>query len=421
VSKHGLSPNSNVDAAVAVAGILKKTEGRRRLFFPAGTYTLKTALEIHQGDIWLDGAGDDTKFVLDFPETEGMNGITFAGGEDEPLELAKLPKRGDATVELAGSHDLKVGELVRVHHPVQDNRKLGFPRGQLSWITAIDGKTVTPDLKIGADFADPARITRIRPLRNVRLTNFSLTRLRRGGFGDNNILLQFCANLEVRNVTSSKATTHCISIRSCRDTLVTGCTVHDSHGGKGWTGYGVTVEHSTAVNVVNCHGYNLRHHFELAWGTSYSVMAYNTTKPTYDYCDFGSHHADLGYCNLFEGNQGQDVVLDWGESIWNAYTFFYRNQASRRLGSFRPKRSQHWYPVYIGNEVTATDRSSVAGIGTQGVREAYIGANLIKGEMKWGDVPEGSRLPPSLFLSTKPGYLKDKKWPLFGPPVAPRK
>jgi hypothetical protein len=142
------------------------------------------------------------------------------------------------------------------------------------------------------------------------------------------------------------------------------------------------------------------------------VAAYNVAEPDYDYCDIGSHHGDLGYCNLFEGNKGQDAVLDWGESRWNAYTFFYRNHATRRVGSYRPKRAVRWYPVMIGNETSA--------IVTQGAREPYVGANLVKGELQWADVPEGSRLPPSLFLVAKPAYLRGKDWPLFGPPVGRR-
>jgi len=412
VSQHGLKPDSDVDAAEVVARILEDTEGRRRLFFPAGTYTLKTGLEITEGDIWLDGAGKETKFVLDFPENTHVNGIVFSGSADEPVALAKIPKRGEPSVELAEPLNLKAGQLVRVYHDVKDNRRLGFPRGQLCRITGVDGKTVKLDLKIGADFSGEPKLSLMRPLMNVRLTNFSLTRLRRGKMGDNNIALHACANAEVSHVISSKATTHCIAIRSCHETIVSDCRVHEYQGGGGWNGYGVTVEHSTAVNVVNNHAFGLRHHFELAWGTSYSVLAYNTAEGPYDYCDIGSHHADLGYCNLFEGNKGQDVVLDWGESSWNAYTFFYRNQASRRIGSYRPKRARHWFPVYIG-----TDPINMPRVGTQGAKEAYIGANVVNGEMQWGDVPEGSRLPPSLYLTEMPEYLKGDKWPLYGPPV----
>ena len=49
-------------------------------------------------------------------------------------------------------------------------------------------------------------------------------------------------------------------------------------------------------------------------------------------------------------------------------------------------------------------------VGTQAMKEPYIGANLVKGKMQWGMVDEGSRLPASLFLSSQPAYLKGKKW-----------
>jgi hypothetical protein len=210
-------------------------------------------------------------------------------------------------------------------------------------------------------------------------------------------------------VVSSKATTHCLAVRNSRDAIVSGCTVHEYQGGKGWNGYGVTVERSTAVNVVNNHAYHLRHHFELAWGTSYSVMAYNTAEAPYDYCDIGSHHGDLGYCNLFEGNEGSELSFDYGESNWNAYNFFYRNRAKKQVGSFRAKRATRHYLAVIANETPM--------VGMHKVKNPYVGANIIKGDMQWGDMPEGSRLPASLFLDAKPDYLGDKPWPLFGPPV----
>jgi hypothetical protein len=79
VSEHELEPDTDVDAAVAIAKIIADTEGRRRLFFPAGTYTLKSSLWIRVGDIWLDGEGKETRFVLDFEEGKEYNGIIFKG------------------------------------------------------------------------------------------------------------------------------------------------------------------------------------------------------------------------------------------------------------------------------------------------------------------------------------------------------
>lgn len=409
VTKHGLKPNTDVDAAEVVRKILADTKGRRRLFFPAGTYVLKSPLFILEGDIWLDGAGKKTRFVLDFEEGKEYNCIFFKGDADEPLALAGTPKRGDSSVELMEKTDLKVGDLVRVYHNVKDNRGYGFPRGQICWVTGVQDKTVTLDLKVGADLEGACFLRRIRPLRNVRCTNFSMMRKRRGPMGDHNLQLEYCANAEVRNVESSHATTYCIRLVGCRDAIVTECVVHDYWVKKGYNGYGIHAEQSSGVNIVANRGYNLRHHFELSWGTSYSVAAYNVADPDYNYCDVGGHHGDLGYCNLFEGNKGSEVTFDWGESSWNAYNFFYRNHASSRVGSYRPKRAKRWYLVIIGNETSE--------IVTQATRHPYVGANIVKGQVQWGDVPQEGRLPPSLFLDEKPAYLKGQQWPLFGPPV----
>ena len=409
VSEHGLKPDTDVDAAVAIAKIIADTEGRRRLFFPAGTYTLKSSLRIRVGDIWLDGEGKETRFVLDFEEGKEYNGIIFKGYIEDPVSLAGAPKRGDESVHLTQVTDLKVGELVQVYHDVKENRGYGFPRGQMSWITALDGKTATLDLKIGADLSGDCKLRRINALRNVRCTNFAITRKRKGPMGDQNLLLEYCANAEIRNVESSYATTYCIRMIACRDVLVTGCVVHDYWTKKGHNGYGIHAEKSSGINIVANRAYNLRHHYELSWGTSYSVLAYNVAEPAFDYCDVGSHHGDIGYCNLFEGNKCSEATFDYGESNWNAYNFFYRNQAARQVGSFRPKRSKRYYMAIVANETP--------GIGTQSVVEPYVAANIVKGEIQWGDLSEGSHLPASLFLKEKPDYLEDQAWPLFGPPV----
>jgi len=419
VTKHGLKPYDAskpipadaVDAAEAIRKILSETEGqgRRRLYFPAGNYVIKSSLILREGELWFDGDGTNTTFHCDFPEGQNYNHIYFKGHVEEPVALVGVPKRGDATVELAEAMDLKVGDLVRVFHAVKDNRGYPIRRGQICWVTAVDGKTVTLDLKIGADMQGECKLERIQPLRNLRFTNFHITRMRRGVLGDHSLRVELAANAEIRNVRASRATTFNILVVSSRDVIVTECLTHDYWTKKGHNGYGVTVEHGTGVNVVNNRAFNLRHHYELAWGTSYSVIAYNVAEPTYDYTDVGSHHGDLGYCNLFEGNQSQDVSFDWGESSWNAYNFFYRNRASRRVGSFRPKRSVRPYLVIIGNETPQ--------IGLEKTRNPYVGANIVNGNIQWGDVPEGSRLPASLFLREKPAYLGDRPWPLFGPTI----
>jgi len=417
VTEHGLKPypgrrpppDADVDAAAAIRKILAETQGRRRLYFPAGNYMIKSPLIVQEGDIWIDGDGRNTRFFLDFPEGQEYNSFYFKGVKEDSVALVGVPKRGDASVELADEMDLKVGDLVRVYHEVADNRGYPIFRGQICWVTAVDGRTVTLDLKIGADLAGDCKLVRIQPLRNLRFTNFRMIRMRRGPMGDHSLRVEYAANAEIRNIDSAYATTFNILVVNSRDVMVSECTLHDYWTSQGHNGYGVTIEHSTGVNVVNNRAFNLRHHFELAWGTSYSVIAYNVAEPRYDYTDVGSHHGDLGYCNLFEGNQCQDASLDYGESSWNAYNFFYRNQASRQVGSFRPKRSVRPYLVIIGNE---TPR-----IGTERTRNPYVGANIVNGEMQWGDVPEGSRLPASLFLREKPAYLGDRPWPLFGPTV----
>ncbi len=410
VTQNGLPANdSSIDAGQKLEDIVASTSGRRRIYFPAGTYTFKTTATLNvSGDIWIDGDGmDQTVFNLDFPKWQKINGIEIKGPFNPPggtsnVDIVGTPNRGDNQITVTNASQFQVGDYVRVKYTYTASDGDEVPVGQFVKVTAKSGTTLTVDLKMGVDFEPGGTVREYDFADNVRVTDLTIRRLRLGDRNDGNLRLVYCRNFEVRNVESIKATTHGILAFECRDGIITECEVHERWGNEGGYAYGITVgQLSTRVHVTNNYCYNLRHHIELANSPNHCVISYNKTDPLYAYSDIGAHHGDQSHNNLFEGNDGRQIVmaLDAHAKAW--WNTFYRNKADGTVGS---QSSQFETTTIVGNETP--------GISFSGSNN-YKGANIVNGVFQADSLAAGSNLPASLYLSSQPSYVAS--WPLFGP------
>ncbi len=405
VTQNGLPANdSSIDAGQKIEQIIASTSGRRKLYFPAGTYTFKTTADINVGDIWIDGDGMDTTiFNLDFPKFQKRDGIAIKGGtQGTTVDIVGTPNRGDSQITVTNASQFQVGDYVRVKYPYTASDGDVVDVGQIVKVTAKAGTTLTIDLKIGVDFGSGGEVREYDFAKNVRVTDLTIRRLRLGDRWEDNLKLSYCRNFQVKNVESIKSTTYGIRAFQCRDGIISECEVHERWGNEGGYAYGIAATSlSTRIHITNNYLYNLRHHIELAKSPNHCVISYNETGPLHAYSDIGAHHGDESHNNLFEGNDGRQIVmaLDAHAKAW--WNTFYRNKASNTVGS---QSSQFESTTIVGNE---TPGISFAGSNN------YKGSNIVNGSFQAGSLPAGSNLPPSLYLSSKPSYVAS--WPLFGP------
>jgi hypothetical protein len=125
-------------------------------------------------------------------------------------------------------------------------------------------------------------------------------------------------------------------------------------------------------------------------------------------------HGNYPYANLFEGNIGQNIVIDDSHGKNGMYNTFFRNRAEL-YGIFMNTNPATDYVNFIGNDVPNT--GFLLGLYSVFGTNHFSYGNNIRGTM----TPAGtSNLPEtSLFLTyTPPYYLSQSHWPPLGTPTA---
>lgn len=428
VTTEGVTPGDRSrDLGPVIEEMINTGDQRTIYYFPEGTYYIRTKMEITVGDFQIVGDGPEkTVFFLDVREAY-VNGFKVSGTLGDSYLIGDLPVRGQEQITITSSHTLKVGDIIGIQK--QFGNKDSYVSGQLFKIIAVDGGTISLDMKVGMDYRNKQNTDvyaiKHHMLENIRMADFKIYRspfLRQHKC--RNILAENWNNFEVKNIESEIGGRSHIVFSRCRMGLVTGCFIHGwipgtedlidkngnpDQGNRPCSGLDV-VRLSTRVNCTHNRMQDMRHMLITQLGANHCVFAYNTTSPTYlAYQDFGEHNHKRDHNNLWEGNRGAQIIVDrFGFSGIddNFNSMFYRNYASEEVGT-RTEGAN--YCSIIGNvtDGSISDKADSPPINA--------GANVVKGTVEWGDYSSSSNLPPSLYRTTKPDFLP--RWPMYGPDV----
>lgn len=422
VTNVGITPNTEDDIAPKVMAIIQNGSGKRILKFPAGTYHIKTRLDITKSDIQIIGEGSLTKFLL--AGGENPANITARGSRDGNYKLSSDVHRGDSQITLTSTEGLNIGDFFVITQKGSVTRPAPGVSGvetQIVKIIAKSGNILTVDMKFGIPFWKAhASIAKMNLLQNLRFHNFYMEMTSKPLRGkSHNISVSEIQNVEFSNIESNRALHSHIELSWSRDVILFQNHLYGNfdHNKEGWYQYGIKLSQCTKCYVIKNRAADLRHHYATQVGTNHCVIAYNRAEPPYNhYGDLGQHNSKGCHNNLWEGNYGSEIYDDdnpkksWG----TRYTMWFRNHAITKIGSESPYVE---HMTIIGNELEGGMEAIKKGpLG----KANFAGANLIKVSKEgvkeiiiWGDLKEGNSIPASLFLTKKPGYLN--KWPLFGP------
>jgi autotransporter-associated beta strand protein len=432
VSTRGLPPNNtNIDASLQLSNIIASTSGRRRLYFPAGIYSLRTSYFIHNNDIWIDGAGSNTVLSIDAPGSDNMQ-MGFSGSRlGSPVSVAGPIVAGDAAITLTNASTFAVGDMIQLYadNAPLTNGGLAFTSeiySQNLKIMSISGDTLNVDMKILLDY--PASYTplvqRYRAIQNVKMSRLKIVRVNQPTLeATYNYAFFYAWNCTVVQVESSFSGRDHFKFQDSKDCVIESNYVHDCwvHNTGGY-GYGFTLVSSTGCRLSNNKTTNLRHHYVLSG--CLNVVSYNSVEVCYDYNDV-AFHASYAYMNLVEGNMFTESYADTSKDGWpdvepttGPENTWFRNYASGEVGSIQSGTKRQ---NVIGNDV-----GTLVTLGS----DHYMGANLVAGinqqypsswpggTTNWGVFSNNVVLPASLYLTRKPTFLGSAPWPAFGPGVA---
>jgi autotransporter-associated beta strand protein len=437
VTNQGLPANdTNIDAAVQIASIINSTSGRRRLYFPAGTYSFKSSLAINgKSDLWFDGDGrSNTVFRIDAPGSANAEIGFYGSSSGNPVNVLGSQEAGDITVTVADASTFNVGDLVQLYATnaplVQGG--LSFVThvyGQMFKIAAINGNTLTMDMKVLLNYPSSYApvVQRYNQIQNIKVSHLLISRVNEPTNQDvSNLEFYDAYNCYVVQMESNFSQRHHIYFQNSKDCVIESNYVHDCfvHTTGGY-GYGYGLVGSTGCRISDNKSTRLRHHIILQLGANYNVVSYNSIEVCYDYNDMALH-AGYAYMNLFEGDMCQQSYADTS-----------KDGASNVEPSTGPENT--WFRNYITQQVgciqSATSLQNVIGddagsISTNGSNH-YVGANDVAssqftfgspwpgGTVNWGVFPTNVALPASLYLTNSPIFFNNNTpWPVFGPGVA---
>jgi hypothetical protein len=338
------------------------------------------------------------------------------------------------------------------------------PVGQMVEIRSVSGNTVT--------LTSPLHIA-FRTARNAQLSLWDqpsvreagLEDLRVSGGGNDNIVLALVAYSWVKNVESEQSTGSSIGINASYRSVVRDSYFHHSpqlYPGGG--AYGLSFALASADNLVEN---NIFWHFNKVMVMRSSgggnVIGYNYFEDGFigsaprNYTDWmevamNASHMTCPHYELFEGNEAFNIDADntWGNSV---YITFFRNHASGKRRSFADVDNRRaiglmagsWWYTFVGNVLgypgmsPAPHRSfRYESKGPWGppvpmwqlgydpenwkkpadprvlsttIREGNY--DYVTGEVHWSSEPH--QLPDSLYLSGKPAFFGEARWPWVDP------
>lgn len=472
VTTRGVSAGA-ADVTAALQTLVDGVTGPTVLVFPAGVYHFGK-ITISRSNLILKGAGPEKTIFQ--PQRDGTlfcwwgNGGRYEygklGPEYQPRRIITDVPSGATIAPLADTRNLAQGDMVLVEEDLDrwsyDAARRG--RGGVFLVRQVDKDRITLDLPlaIGLDHVSPAGknaiVAKLNPVRNVGLEGVRIEMPDAHGEQTSSLFLKRVCNAYLRNVISVGAARHHVEICYSRKVVVEGCFFDQAKDkGPGGSGYGVEFRDlSTLCKAENNIFRDLRHAMATEVGVSYCVFAYNLNVDRVR--DLAHSPAappdtrDERWVNSKERNGitdafvTADVVSHGNEPhnvLWEGNVFYvgsvdhshYTNGPNvffRNCALGQPKRYGYWQEgdgfviegdndsqVIVGNQL---NNDSVIELQkhtyprtSQG---SLIAGNVVHGRGEWGPLPSTTKLPPSLYLKSPPGFWPAAlAWPPFGPDV----
>jgi len=398
------------------------------VYFPAGIYLFNSTIVL-RSDVVLRGAGAPLTFLkLDL----GGSGHGILGQGTTVLnDTSSIHPvlKNDTKIRVNNSTLFNAGDWVRF---IQQDSDLVYSSwglntvGQIVGINAIQGDSLFLDSPIRMDYP-VSRLPLIRkmiPLRNIGIECLTIQRMDYTAPEQaSNICFINVVNSWVNGIESVNTTFAHIEANACSNISLTNSFLHDSFDyGGGGRGYGVMFHFtSNECLVYNNIFKHLRHSMILQAGANANVFAYNRSIEPYwtgsglvpsDAAGDMVLHGNYPYANLFEQNDGQNMVIDNSHGTNGPYNTFFRNRGSLFGLFFSDATSPN--QNLVGNEITngnfpySSINYSIQGTGH------FIYGNNNKGAI----TPTGtSNLPDSTYcFQYRPTEIPWSFWSSIGPP-----
>ncbi|MFK7809489.1 MAG: T9SS type A sorting domain-containing protein [Saprospiraceae bacterium] len=396
------------------------------IFFPAGTYFFGSQINLPDGVV-IRGDGSDLT-LLKF-DLEGIDDLISVNGENTSLfsNLSEDVSKGEQSISVENASGFIPGDYIRLiqndSHLVHSNWAIGSV-GQIVQIIQVDGNVLLLNSELRRDYQldDAPKVQKLNMRKNVGIECLKIERLdETNPFHTSNINFEYAAQCWVQGVESTNCNFAHVDIKASSNITLTGNYFHHAFDyGGGGRAYGLMIQ-STGNEILTENNIfeHLRHAMIVQSGANGNVFAYNySTDPFWTGTSFPSDaagdlvcHGNYVYGNLFEGNIGQQIVIDNSHGANGPFNTFFRN----RLESYGIVMSADNSPTqnFLGNEITNGTPGAAGFYFLQGVDHFQVGNNL-GGEI----TPTGTSIldDHSCYLDSTPSFYHQMTFPSIGMP-----
>jgi hypothetical protein len=343
-------------------------QGPTIVYFPAGTYLFNTSIYLRSNFIIRGAGADQTTFIIEHPN----NGHSFyATGypTNDTSSLTQTANKGSNQLIVANAGAFSVGNWIQLQQNDVDLTTSAWGAGsvgQIAQINAIAGNTLTLASEMRMDYL-MQRTPYVRRVLTVENTGVECLKIQRvdntAPEQSSNISFDFVVNSWVNGVAFQNTTFAHIEASHSSNIDISNCHFKDAFEyGDGGRAYGVMLQFSTN----ECRVYNnifdhLRHSMILQAGANGNVFCYNYSVnpfwtgsallPSNSAGDMVLH-GNYVFANLFEQNDGQNIVIDNSHGGNGPLNTFFRNRASLWGIFFSDTTSPG--QNFVGNEIPNT-------------------------------------------------------------------
>ncbi len=344
VKAFGAAGNGVTDDFNAIITALASLGGKSGVvYFPPGNYLVKSTLYLQDSVVYKGAGAGATTLTFDLG---GVTGNCFNVQKNQtapffPVAGGFAYKSAQLILDSAGY--FKAGdyaEIRQLNGPWDTNPAAWaqYAVGQVVRVAAVAGDTLTlqQPLRIAYDSALQVEIRRLIPRVNSGLECLRITRADSTAASVNyGVYFLYAARCRLRGVESERSVGAHVWAEVSTGLEITGCYFHDAYlyDGSSTHGYGVVLATHTGDSKIEDNVFrHLRHAMMVKQGANGNVFGYNYSIEPYRSefpNDFGadiSLHGHYPFANLFEGNIGQNLIVDQAYGPSGPHNTFFRNR-----------------------------------------------------------------------------------------------
>lgn len=339
------------------------------IYFPSGTFIFNSPINLRSGLILRGASSDSTTLEFDIAIGNSSDAINITGtASNITAMLTGNADKDSSFINVDDASGFTAGDYLRLSFNDSSILFSTWAYGTVGQIVKIESITSNKiffesPLRLSYDIVKNPKITKLNMITGAGIECLKIHRADQTTGQTSNINFNYAAQCWVSGIESFLCNFSHIEINRTTNLSITGSYFHDAFAyGGGGQGYGISCQTTSGECLIENNIFkHLRHSMLLQSGANGNVFAYNYstdpfwTEPSLPANSAGDMvlHGNYPYANLFEGNIGQNIVIDDSHGKNGPHNTFLRNRGEL-YGIFMNNNPASDNQNFIGNEVTNT-------------------------------------------------------------------